>query len=209
MYSRDEIKALTDKVLEIAMSRTGSPDAKIDAAEVSFEGGERAGTRWANSTITTNLVQYDQQISIAVRMGAKQGNSSTRELDEESLKSAVDEAVADAQKAREGSYIEQETWETSPSFNVSARTGDIVKSRSFIGVPRTGGWEVAEEAAMLESDAITTDFWANLDAIGGPESWKMFGTGGDAKGQPTQTNSISHGSPTIRIKKIMVGAAYA
>jgi len=37
----------------------------------------------------------------------------------------------------------------------------------------------------------------------------MFGTGGDAKGQPTQTNSISHGSPWLRIKKILVGAAYA
>jgi TldD protein len=58
-------------------------------------------------------------------------------------------------------------------------------------------------------NAITTDFWANLDAIGSQETWKMFGTGGDAKGQPTQTNSISHGSPYIRIKKIMVGAAYA
>jgi TldD protein len=58
-------------------------------------------------------------------------------------------------------------------------------------------------------NAITTDFWANLDLIGGPETWRMFGTGGDAKGQPTQTNSISHGSPYIRIKKIMVGAAYA
>ncbi|OLE79648.1 MAG: hypothetical protein AUF76_16170 [Acidobacteria bacterium 13_1_20CM_2_65_9] len=42
-------------------------------------------------------------------------------------------------------------------------------------------------------NAITTDFWANLDAIGSQESWRMFGTGGDAKGQPTQTNSISHG----------------
>ncbi|HJZ76007.1 MAG TPA: TldD/PmbA family protein [Vicinamibacterales bacterium] len=58
-------------------------------------------------------------------------------------------------------------------------------------------------------NAITTDFWANLDLLGGQETWKMFGTGGDAKGQPTQTNSISHGSPYIRIKKIMVGAAYA
>jgi len=58
-------------------------------------------------------------------------------------------------------------------------------------------------------NAITTDFWGNLDAIGGQETWKMFGTGGDAKGQPTQTNSISHGSQYIRIKKIMVGAAYA
>ena len=58
-------------------------------------------------------------------------------------------------------------------------------------------------------NAITTDFWGNLDAISGKESWEMFGTGGDAKGQPTQTNSISHGSPYLRIRKIMVGAAYA
>ena len=29
----------------------------------------------------------------------------------------------------------------------------------------------------------------------------MHGTGGDAKGQPTQTNSISHGSPWVRIKQ--------
>jgi TldD protein len=322
----------------------------------------------------------------------------------------------------EGSYIEQETWDTSPSFNVSAKVGDVVKTRSFVGVPKTGGWEVAEESEMLENaeriateavemttakpvgmglkdlvltpshamltiheivahateldrvlgyeanyagtsfvkltdvgklkygsklmnitadrtmpggmatigfdddgvkttqfpivregilvglqtnretapligdkaskgctsasswrdypflrmpnvhlepgpkgspnveqiiadtkdgvlidgrgsysidqqryngqfggncfweikngkitrmvtdvtyNAITTDFWANLDLIGSQETWRMFGTGGDAKGQPTQTNSISHGSPYIRIKKIMVGAAYA
>jgi predicted Zn-dependent protease len=47
-------------------------------------------------------------------------------------------------------------------------------------------------------NAITTDFWGNLDAISGKESWRMFGTGGDAKGQPTQTSSISHGSPHAR-----------
>ena len=35
----------------------------------------------------------------------------------------------------------------------------------------------------------------------------MFGTGGDAKGQPTQTNSITHGSPWLRIRKILVGAS--
>jgi len=75
-------------------------------------------------------------------------------------------------------------------------------------------WEIKNgKKTRMVSDvtynAITTDFWANLDAIGGQDSWRMFGTGGDAKGQPTQTNSISHGSPYIRIKKIMVGAAYA
>jgi hypothetical protein len=45
MYSRDEVKTLTDKVLNMV---------KADAAEIEFNGGERSGTRWANSTITTN-----------------------------------------------------------------------------------------------------------------------------------------------------------
>src|SRR5215470_2007913 len=105
MYSREEIKALTDKVLEIASSRTGPNGAKADAVEVSFEGGERAGTRWANSTITTNLVQYDQQISINLRVGAKPGTSSTREFDDESLKAAVDEAIDAATKARDNNNL--------------------------------------------------------------------------------------------------------
>src|SRR5262245_5059613 len=51
----------------------------------------------------------------------------------------------------EGSYIEQETFEITPSFNVSAKVGDVTKTRTFTGVSKTGGWEVAEEAAMVES----------------------------------------------------------
>ena len=75
-------------------------------------------------------------------------------------------------------------------------------------------WEIknGKKTRMVTNvtyNAITTDFWANLDAISGKDSWEMHGTGGDAKGQPTQTNSISHGSPYLRIRKIMVGAAYA
>src|SRR3954465_6805164 len=92
MYSRDEIKALTDKVLNMA---------KADAVEVNFDGGERSATRWANSSITVNMVQYDQQLTLNVRHGAKQGTASTREFDEESLKAMVDEAQDAAQKARD------------------------------------------------------------------------------------------------------------
>jgi len=57
-------------------------------------------------------------------------------------------------------------------------------------------------------NAITTDFWGNLDAISGKEFWQQFGLGGDAKGQPTQGQSVSHGAPWVRIKKILVGAAF-
>jgi TldD protein len=75
-------------------------------------------------------------------------------------------------------------------------------------------WEIknGKKTRMVTNvtyNAITTDFWGNLDAISGKESWRMFGTGGDAKGQPTQTQNISHGSPWLRIKKIMVGGAFS
>jgi TldD protein len=69
--------------------------------------------------------------------------------------------------------------------------------------------KITRMVSNVTYNAITTDFWGNLDAISGKESWRMFGTGGDAKGQPTQTNSITHGSPYLRIRKIMIGAAYA
>ena len=45
MYSRDEIRALTDKVLSMA---------KADAGDVSFDGGERSAPGWASSSITVN-----------------------------------------------------------------------------------------------------------------------------------------------------------
>ena len=76
MYSRDEIKALTDKILNMVTA---------DAVEVNFDGGERAGTRFANSSITVNLVQYDQQLTLNVRHGEKQGTASTREFGDDSL----------------------------------------------------------------------------------------------------------------------------
>ena len=95
MYSREEVKALTDKVLNMATA------VHADGVEVDFSGGERAGTRWANSTITVNLVQLDQQLSVNVRLGNKVGSASTREFDDDSLKGMVDEAAEAAKTARE------------------------------------------------------------------------------------------------------------
>jgi hypothetical protein len=43
-----------------------------------------------------------------------------------------------------------------------------------------------DEIKALTGKAL--DMAKNLDLIGSRETWKMLGTGGDAKGQPTQTN---------------------
>lgn len=92
MYSRDEVKAITDKLLNM----TGA-----DAAEVDFSGGERSATRFANSNITANMVQFDRQVTVTVYKGSRAGSSSTRQFDDPSLKQAVEEASAAADKARE------------------------------------------------------------------------------------------------------------
>jgi TldD protein len=66
--------------------------------------------------------------------------------------------------------------------------------------------KITRQCTDVTYNAITTDFYANLDAV--THEWQQHSTGGDAKGQPTQTNSISHGSPWMLIRKIMVGAAF-
>ena len=92
MYSREEVKAITDKVIDMA---------KADAIEVEFNGGERSATRFANSNITANIVQYDRNLSVTVYVGTRSATASTRDFDEASLRTAVEDAQKRAQEARE------------------------------------------------------------------------------------------------------------
>jgi predicted Zn-dependent protease len=82
-YSRDEVKTITDKVLNMA---------KADAVEVSFAGGERSATRYANSTITGNLIEHDQSVFVTVYYGQKSATTSTHQFDDASLRSAIEQA---------------------------------------------------------------------------------------------------------------------
>jgi TldD protein len=74
-------------------------------------------------------------------------------------------------------------------------------------------WEIRDgKITRMVTDvtynAITTDFWANLAAVGGPDQYELHGTQGDAKGQPTQSQAVSHGSPWLLVRDIMVGGAF-
>ena len=92
MYSREEVKAITDKVINMA---------KADAVEVDFSGGERSATRFANSNITANMVQYDRNLSVTVYVGTRSATASTRDFDDASLMTAVEDAQKRAAEARE------------------------------------------------------------------------------------------------------------
>jgi predicted Zn-dependent protease len=92
MYSREDVKAITDKVMNMA---------KADAIEVDFSGGERSATRFANSNITANMVQFDRNVSVTIFFGSRSATASTREFDDASLKTMVEDARKRAQEARE------------------------------------------------------------------------------------------------------------
>ena len=47
-------------------------------------------------------------------------------------------------------------------------------------------------------------FWNAMDMIGGERSYELGGAFGDGKGQPAQSNAVSHGCPPTRHKQINV-----
>jgi predicted Zn-dependent protease len=82
-YSKDEIKQITDKVFNMC---------KADAVEVRFSGGERSATRYANSSITANLIEHDQEAQITVRFGQKSATATTHQFDDDTLKRTIERA---------------------------------------------------------------------------------------------------------------------
>ncbi len=70
-------------------------------------------------------------------------------------------------------------------------------------------WEIkgGKKRSMISRvsyQARTPDFWQACDATAGPSYWRQYGTTGDAKGEPTQINSISHGCSPTRFRSIDV-----
>jgi TldD protein len=52
---------------------------------------------------------------------------------------------------------------------------------------------------------ITPVFWGSLDAIAGPESWRLYGLTNCGKGQPGQSAHVSHGASPARFRDVQVG----
>jgi TldD protein len=62
-------------------------------------------------------------------------------------------------------------------------------------------------AGMLRDVAYqsrTTDFWGACDGLGGPATYQLGGSFNDGKGEPTQSNAVSHGCPIARFRGINV-----
>jgi TldD protein len=71
-------------------------------------------------------------------------------------------------------------------------------------------WEIksGKRARMLRDatyTGITPRFWAKLDAVAGPEAWRLHGITNCGKGQPGQTAHVSHGTSPTRFRDVEIG----
>ena len=70
-------------------------------------------------------------------------------------------------------------------------------------------WEIKDGkvGGMLRDVAYqsrTTDFWGSLDGLGGKSTYLVPGSFNDGKGEPGQSNAVSHGCPVSRFRNINV-----
>ena len=71
-------------------------------------------------------------------------------------------------------------------------------------------WEIRNgKLGRMLRDAVytgvTPQFWGSLEAVGGPETWTMYGLTNCGKGQPGQSAHVSHGAPVARFRNVQVG----
>jgi TldD protein len=52
--------------------------------------------------------------------------------------------------------------------------------------------------------AITTDFWNSMEAVGGPETYVLGGAFNCGKGQPGQVAPVSHGAPSALFRGVNI-----
>jgi len=52
--------------------------------------------------------------------------------------------------------------------------------------------------------AKTTEFWNSCDAICSEDEYYLGGSFGDGKGEPGQSNSVSHGSCPARFRQVNI-----
>jgi TldD protein len=72
------------------------------------------------------------------------------------------------------------------------------------------GWEVTDGrlGRMVRNPTYTgigPEFWASLDAVGGPDEWGTWGVANCGKGQPLQVGHTGHQAAPCRFRDVRVG----
>jgi TldD protein len=64
------------------------------------------------------------------------------------------------------------------------------------------GGKITRSLRDVAYQANSLQFWNACDMVGGPKSWELHGTLSDGKGEPGQSNAVSHGCPPARFRQV-------
>ena len=117
-----------------------------------------------------------------------------RPIVEESIELTLEDLIADTEDAilikGRGSYsIDHQRY----NFQFGGQTFHQIKKGKVVGMLR----DVAYQSR-------TSDFWRSCDAIGGAPDYQLGGSFHDGKGEPSQSNAVSHGCAPARFRGIDV-----
>jgi TldD protein len=95
----------------------------------------------------------------------------------------------------------------SPSWGAArSRSTSSATTRSSAGRCSTRS-AAARSSACSRTSAYqmrTPEFWGAMDIVGGKKGYMLYGSPNDGKGQPSQSNAVSHGCPPTRHRQINV-----
>ena len=66
------------------------------------------------------------------------------------------------------------------------------------------GGKITTQLRDVAYQSNTPEFWKSCDMLGGASTYQLGGAFSDGKGQPVQSNSVSHGCPVARFAKVNV-----
>ncbi|MDQ3697653.1 MAG: TldD/PmbA family protein [Gemmatimonadota bacterium] len=107
---------------------------------------------------------------------------------------SLDDIIADTDRGivfkNRGSWsIDQQRY----NFQFSGQVAYEIKGGKITGM--------VKDAAYQSS---TPAFWNSMDMIGGKSTYWLGGSFGDGKGEPSQSNSVSHGCPPARFRDVNI-----
>ncbi len=69
---------------------------------------------------------------------------------------------------------------------------------------KISGGRLAGQLRDVAYQATTTDFWASMEAVGGPQTYVLGGAFNCGKGQPGQVAPVSHGCPAALMRGVRI-----
>ncbi|MHB1225662.1 MAG: TldD/PmbA family protein [Gemmatimonadaceae bacterium] len=109
------------------------------------------------------------------------------DIDIDDIAAATDKGII--VKNRGSSSIDQQRF----NFQFSGQVAYEVRKGKIVGMLKDFAYQ-----------SRTPEFWNSMDMIGGERSYWLGGTANDGKGEPGQSNAVSHGCPPARFKNVNI-----